>query len=109
MADSPPDPHSRFPRCPEYPPFSVPWKRQIQCFKQSRVTERFVQKFHGSLFERSRADSLVLPGGNKDDRDLLPPPRQFLLKIKSSHSWHHDIEDQTPRFIDTIGCQKGLR
>lgn len=39
----------------------------------------------------------------------MPTRRQFLLKIKSRHSWHHDVEDQTPGLIHAMGLQKGFR
>src|SRR5215472_12179852 len=82
---------------------SIQAQRCVQRIKQGRVAKRLVKKFHRSLFECSRADSLFLPGGNKDDGNFLPSTCQFLLKIKSRHSRHHDVENQTPGLFYTIG------
>src|SRR5215469_17010151 len=81
-------------------------KRRIDGVQQSRVTERLVQEFHGTLLERLLADVFVFLTGDEDDVNLLPTTFQFLLKVKSGHSWHRDVQDQTPGRIQIIRREK---
>src|ERR1700756_1490770 len=85
---------------------SFPIKGRVDCIKKIAVAERLVQELHSSLSERHFPDVFVFLAGDKDDWNGLPATFQFLLKIKSGHSRHRDIEDQTPSFIHVIGREK---
>jgi hypothetical protein len=76
--------------------------------KQSAVAKRLVQNLHGSLSERLLPDVFVLLTSDEDDGNRLSTTLQFLLKIKSGHSRHRDIEDQTPGLTHRIGREKRL-
>lgn len=65
----------------------------LQRRKQSRIAEWLQQELCGSLFERSRADSLVLLTSDENDRDGVSMNLQFMLEIESSHTRHGDVED----------------
>src|SRR2546423_2478670 len=56
--------------------------------KQSRIAERLEKALRRTLFEHSRADSLISLSGDEDDRNLLPANHQFLLKVRSTHPRH---------------------
>jgi len=76
---------------------------------QSRVAEWLEQALHRTLFEHSRADSLVSLSGDEDDRNLLPAKLQFPLKIRSGHPRHGDVEDQAAGLADAIGPEELFR
>jgi hypothetical protein len=79
--------------------------------KQSRVAEWLEQALHGTLFEHSRAHSLISLSGDEDDWNLFPTKLQFLLKAGSGHSGHGNVEDQTSGFADAIrreDCLEGM-
>src|SRR5437660_12506681 len=75
----------------------------MERLKQSRVTEWLEQALHRTLFEQSRARSLISLSGDEDDWNLLPTTLQFLLKAGSGHSGHGNVEDQTSGWADVIG------
>src|SRR5215831_3268735 len=84
-------------------------KCRINSIQQSRVAERLVQEFHSALLERLLPDVFVLLAGDEDNGNLLPATFQFLLKVKSGHSWHRDVQDQTPGLIQIIRQEKFSR
>src|SRR5262249_12722564 len=71
-------------------------KCYINGIQHCRVAERLVKELHGSLFERLLPGDFVFLTGDEDDRSLLPTTFQCLLKVKSGHFRHRDVEDQTP-------------
>src|SRR5215813_10046484 len=81
----------------------------INGIQNSRVAERLVQELCGSLLERLLPDAVVFLTGDEDDGNLLPAVFQFLLKVKSGHSRHRDVEDQTLGRIHVIRREKLLR
>jgi hypothetical protein len=81
----------------------------MERIKQSRVAEWLEQALHRTLFEHSRTNSLVSAGGDKDDRNLLTATLQFLLKARSVHTRHRNIEDQTSASADAIRCEELFR
>src|SRR4029077_3879377 len=84
-------------------------KCEIERLKQSRVAEWLVQALHCTLFEHSRAHSLISLSGDEDDWNLLSTTLQFLLKAGSGHSGHGNVEDQTSGLADAIGREELLR
>src|SRR6266436_5739485 len=84
-------------------------KCDIERLKQSRVAEWLEQAFDRTLFEQSRAHSLISLSGDEDDWNLLPTKLQFLLKAGSGHSRHGNVEDQTSGLADAIGREELLR
>src|SRR6266478_5958800 len=84
-------------------------KCDIERLKQSRVAEWLEQALHRTLFEHSRAHSLVSLSGDEDDWNLLPTTLQFLLKGGSGHSGHGNVEDQTSGLADAIRREELLR
>jgi|SRR5580692_4289003 len=78
-------------------------QRFLQRLKKSRGAKRFVQDLCGSLPERLLSDIDVLLSRDEDDGNLVPAACQFLLKIKSGHSRHRDVEDQAFGLINRIG------
>src|SRR5215813_10019376 len=84
-------------------------KGRINGIQHSGVAERLEQKFHGSLLERPLPDAVVFLTRDEDDGNLLPTTFQFLLKVKSRHSRHRDVEDQTPGRIHIIRREKVWR
>ena len=83
-------------------------KRGIECVEQGRLAERLEQARHGALREHARAYRLISGRGDEDDRNLLLPPRQFLLEIESRHSRHRNVEDQAPGPADKSDCEERL-
>src|SRR6202795_1633023 len=77
-------------------------KCDIERLKQSRVAEWLEQALHRTLFEQSRAHSLISLSGDEDDWNLLPPKLQFLLKAGSGHSGDGNVEEQTSGLADAI-------
>src|SRR5712664_2332799 len=84
-------------------------KCDIERLKQSRVAEWLEQALHRTLFEHSRAHSLISLSGDEDDWNLLPMKLQFLLKVGSGHPGHGNVEDQTSGLADAIGRKKLFR
>src|SRR5712671_4401116 len=84
-------------------------KCDIERLKQSRVAEWLEQALHRTLFEHSRAHSLVSLSGDEDDWNLLLTKLQFLLKAGSGHSRHGNVEDQASGLADAIGREKLFR
>lgn len=83
---------------------------RINGLKQSGIAEWLEQAFDGTLFEQAWTDSFISLSGDEDDRNLSPASGQFLLEIRSRHPWRHgDIEDETSRLVDVIGCEERLR
>src|SRR5882724_4371320 len=60
---------------------------------QRRIAEGLEQARRRTLSEHSGANSLVSLSGDEDDRYLLPAILQFLLKLRSSHPRHTDVEN----------------
>src|SRR5215469_14520067 len=87
---------------------SFPIKGRVDGIKQIAVAERLVQELHSSLSERLLPGFFVFLTGDEDDWNRFPTTFQFLLKIKSRHSRHRNIEDQTPGLIYTIRREKLL-
>jgi len=87
---------------------SFPIKGRIDRIKQIAVAERLVQEFHRSLSERLLPGFFVFLTGDEDDGNRLSTMFQFLLKIKSRHSRHRNIENQTPGLIHIIRHEKLL-
>src|SRR6202795_96786 len=81
-------------------------KCDIERLKQSRVAEWLEQALHRTLFEHSRAHSLISLSGDEDDWNLLPTKFQFLLKAGTGHSGHGNVEDQTSGLADAMGRKK---
>jgi hypothetical protein len=77
-------------------------KCDIERLQQGRVTEWFEQALNRTLFEHSRAHRLISSSGNENDWNLSPTKLQFLLKARSGHSGHGNVEDQTPGLADAI-------
>jgi hypothetical protein len=48
-------------------------------------------------------------GGDEDDRDLLPPPRQFSLKIGPRHPGHRDVQEEALGFADEVRREERIR
>src|SRR5215469_3147565 len=96
--------HCTPPNLQRWPSFNL--KGRINGIEHSRVGERLVQEFHGSLFERLLPDALLFLTGDEDDGNHLPTTFQFLLKVKSVHSWHRDVQDQTTGRIHIIRREK---
>ena len=72
-----------------------------------RVTQRCIaewleQALRSTPSEHSRANSLISLSGDEDNRYLLPALLQFLLKLRSSHPRHGDVENQAVGLIDAI-------
>src|SRR6266853_2412919 len=84
-------------------------KCDIERLMQSRVAEWLEQALHRTLFEHSRAHSLISLSGDEDDWNLLPTKLQFLLKSGSGHSRHGNVEDQASGLADAIGREKLFR
>ncbi len=84
-------------------------KRDIERLQQSRVAEWLEQALHRTLFEHSRAYSLISLSGDEDDWNLLPTTLQFLLKAGSGHSRHGNVEDQTSGLAHAIGREELFR
>src|SRR6266852_5735753 len=84
-------------------------KCDIERLKQSRVAEWLEQALHRTLFEHSRAHSLISLSGDEDDWNLLPTTLQFLLKAGPGHSGHGNVEDQTSGLADAIRREELLR
>src|SRR5258706_16183420 len=84
-------------------------KGDIERLKQSRVAEWLEQALHRTLFEHSRAHSVISLSCDEDDWNLLPAKLQFLLKPRSGHSGHGNVEDQTSGLADAIGREKLFR
>src|ERR1700730_10200706 len=84
-------------------------KCDIERLKQIRVAEWLEQALHRTLFEQSRAHSLISLSGDEDDWNLLPPKLQFLLKVWSGPSGHGHVEDQTSGVADAIGGEELFR
>src|SRR5262245_20829906 len=84
-------------------------KCRIDGVQQRRVAERLVQEFHGALLERLLPDAFVFLTRDEDNGNLLPTTFQFLLKVKSGHSWHRDVQDQTPGRLQIIRREKFSR
>ncbi len=75
---------------------SVPLKRRVESLKQSSIAEWLEQApATAPLCQNSRADSFIPIRSDKDDRNVLPTALQFLLKLRSGHARHTDVEDQT--------------
>ena len=47
--------------------------------------------------------------GDEDNRNLLPPARQFLLQIGARHARHCDVENQAARLADELRREERLR
>ncbi len=62
-----------------------------------------------ALRQQPRTDGPVSIGGDEDNRDLLPPTDQFLLKIGARHAGHRDVENQAARFADDLGGEERFR
>ena len=60
---------------------------------QRRIAEGLEQVCRRTLFEHAGTNSLVSLSGDEDDRYLLPAILQFLLKLRSSHPRHTDVEN----------------
>src|SRR5712664_793727 len=60
---------------------------------QRRIAEGLEQARRRTLSEHSGANSLVSLSGDENDRYLLPAILQFLLKLRSSHPRHTDVEN----------------
>src|SRR6266478_6087522 len=60
---------------------------------QRRIAEGLEQERRRTLSEHLGANSLVSLRRDEDDRYLLPAILQFLLKLRSSHPRHADIEN----------------
>src|SRR4029077_493932 len=71
---------------------SMRLKCGIERREQLGIAERLEQTLDGALFEQPRTDNLASVGGDEDDRNLLPTPRQLPLKIGSGHARHGDVE-----------------
>src|SRR5262245_48743851 len=84
-------------------------KCRMDGVQQSRVAERLIQEFHGALLERLFPDAFVFLRGDEDNGNLLLTTLQFLLKVKSGHSRHGDVQDQAPGHIRIIRREKFLR
>src|SRR6266852_4400666 len=84
-------------------------KCDIERLKQSRVAEWLEQALHRTLFEHSRAHTLIFLSGDEDDWNLVPTKLQFPLKAGSGHSGHGNVEDQTSGLADAIGGEKLFR
>jgi hypothetical protein len=66
-------------------------KRNIKRLKQRRVAEWLEQALHRTLFEHSRAHTLISLSGDEDDWNLLPTNLQFLLKAGTCHSVYNNV------------------
>src|SRR5258707_10644162 len=77
-------------------------KCDIERLEQSRVTEWLEQALHRTLFEHSRAHSLISLSRDEYNWNLLPMKLQFLLKAGSGHPGHGNVEDQTSGLADPI-------
>src|SRR6266478_2894859 len=84
-------------------------KCDIERLQQSRIAEWFEQALYRTLFEHSRAHSLISLSGDEDDWNLLPTKLQFLLKAGSGHSGHGNVEDQTSGLAEAIGREELFR
>src|ERR1700676_2720023 len=84
-------------------------KCDIERLKQSCVAEWLEQALHRTLFEQSRAHSVISLSGDEDDWNVLPTKLQFLLKAGSGHSGHGNVEDQTTGLVDAIGREELFR
>jgi hypothetical protein len=84
-------------------------KCDIERVQQSRIAEWLEQALHCTLFEHSRAHSLISLSGDEDDWNLLSTKFQFLLKAGTGHSGHDNVEDQTSGFADAIGGEELFR
>src|SRR5258708_12686003 len=71
-------------------------KCDIERLKQSRVTEWLEQALHRTLFEQSRARSLIFLSGYEDDWNLLPTTLQVFLNAWSRLSAPATISHHTP-------------
>src|SRR5262245_31201710 len=80
-----------------------PTQRGPDRIQQGCLAERLGQAVYGPAREQLWTDGAVCMGGNEDDRYLLPPPCQFLLKVGARHPRHRDVEEQTARFANDVG------
>src|SRR5580658_6390991 len=71
--------------------------------KESRFTEWFQQKPRCALLEHSCTNPFVFLRCDKYYRDLLSATLQLLVKFRSTHARHSDVEDQTARLSDNTG------
>src|SRR5262249_18332063 len=81
-------------------------KGLINRIQHCRVAEGLVQKFHGFLLQRLLVDAVIFLTGYEDDGHFLSTTFQFLLKVKSGHSRHGDVEDQTSGRMQMIRREK---
>lgn len=81
----------------------------MQRLKQSGIAKGLEQARHGALLEHSRAQILVSVRGDEDDRNLVPPTLQFVLKVGPGHTWHGDIEDEAFGLVEAIGGKELFR
>jgi hypothetical protein len=80
------------------------------CFAQrlpQRNVAEWLQKYvHRSLFEHPLMDRLVSLTGNEDDRNLVAATLELLLQIKTTHTWHSDIQYQTHGSVNAVGYKE---
>jgi hypothetical protein len=59
---------------------------------------------HSAAPYAMRRERIVLspPAVIKDNRNVLPPMSELLLKVGARHPRHRDVQEQTPRFADDV-------
>src|SRR5262249_40507925 len=81
-------------------------KSGIERLDQSRIAERLGQALHRALLEHEWTEGFLCLRGDEDDWNLMSADPQLPLPLGAGRARHGNIEDQTARLIDVIGCQE---
>ena len=73
------------------------------------MTKRFGQKFNRASFKGSNCHQNIAVPGDKDDRKVDLPFRQFVLKIQSIEPRKPDIKNDAARRVWTFNGEKFFR
>jgi hypothetical protein len=75
----------------------------MERLEESGFAEWLEQALHGTGLEQPGAQRVVSLSGDEDDRDKPLPADQLVLKLRSRHPGHRDVEDEALGVTDAIG------
>src|SRR5580698_4324056 len=84
--------------CPPWPRGeSIEPQGRIEGLQQGSIAEGLEQTRHSAI------------RGDEDDRNVMTAKLQFALKVRSGHTRHADVEDQTVGLPDVFGAKELFR